>query len=38
MTLLDNHKKFIDDIEEKSKSVLRAINLLHEKVVSARDK
>lgn len=36
--LLDNYIQFTSDIEDKRKSVSKEINLLNEKVSSARDK
>ncbi|WP_123906563.1 hypothetical protein [Chryseobacterium sp. MYb7] len=36
--LLDNYKQFTCDIEAKRKSISKEINLLEEKVASARDK
>ncbi|WP_288446027.1 recombinase family protein [uncultured Chryseobacterium sp.] len=36
--LLDNYKQFTCDIEAKRKSISKEINLLNEKVASARDK
>lgn len=36
--LLDNYKQFTYDIEAKRKSISKEINLLNEKVASARDK